>query len=64
MGTSREKTVIGWKARKEGAECAIRRERERKERRERLNEDGREIGWTKEIWKRRRDRMEKERSWV
>jgi hypothetical protein len=42
----------------------MRRERERKERREILNEDGKEIGWTKEIWKRRRDRMEKERSWV
>jgi hypothetical protein len=40
------------------------RERERKERREILNEDGREIGWTKEIWKRRSDRMEKERSGV
>jgi hypothetical protein len=26
-----------------------------------LNENGREIGWMKEIWK-RRDRMEKERN--
>jgi hypothetical protein len=37
-------------------------ERERKERGEVLNEDGREIGWMKEIWN-RRDRMEKERGW-
>jgi hypothetical protein len=36
------------------------RERERKERGEILNKDGREIGWMKEIRK-RRDRMEKER---
>jgi hypothetical protein len=36
------------------------RERERKELGEMQNEDGREIGWKKEIWK-RRDRMEKER---
>jgi hypothetical protein len=36
------------------------RERERKERGEVLNEDGRQIRRMKEIWK-RRDRMEKER---
>jgi hypothetical protein len=36
------------------------REREGKEREEILNEDGREIGWMKEI-KNRRDSMEKER---
>jgi hypothetical protein len=35
-----------------------RKERERKEREEILAEDGREIGWMKDIWK-RRDRMEK-----
>jgi hypothetical protein len=35
------------------------RERERKERGEVLNEDGREIRRMKEIWK--RDRMDKER---
>jgi hypothetical protein len=35
-----------------------RKERERKERGEILTEDGREIGWVKDIWK-RRDRMEK-----
>ncbi|KAH0820899.1 hypothetical protein GEV33_001892 [Tenebrio molitor] len=35
------------------------REKERKEREKILNEDGREIGWMKEIWK-RRDRMQKE----
>jgi hypothetical protein len=29
------------------------RERERQKRREILNEDGREIGWRKEIWKKR-----------
>jgi hypothetical protein len=27
--TRREKTDIGWKERKEGAECAVKRERER-----------------------------------
>jgi hypothetical protein len=67
---------FGRKERKECAECAMRRERqlstcgmdvakwemERKERGEILNEDGREIGWMKEIWN-RRDRMEKERGW-
>ncbi|KAH0809690.1 hypothetical protein GEV33_013099 [Tenebrio molitor] len=62
------------KKRKEGAECAMRREkqlsimwngfsemreRERKERGEILNEDRREIGWMKEIWK-RRERLEKQ----
>jgi hypothetical protein len=39
--------------------CSEMKERERKERGEILNEDGKEIGWMKEIWK-RRDRMEKE----
>jgi hypothetical protein len=29
VGTSREKTGIGWKDRKEDGECAMRRERER-----------------------------------
>jgi hypothetical protein len=68
--TRREKRGIGWKRRKEGAECAMRREREHmwngcremreggKERWE--NEDEREIRWIKEIWK-RRERIEKER---
>jgi hypothetical protein len=71
VGTRREKTGVGWEERKEGAECAMRRkrqlstcememrERERKQRGEILNEDEREIGWMKEIGK-RRDRMEKE----
>jgi hypothetical protein len=63
VGTRREKTGIGWKERKEGAECDTRREttehtwngcsemreRERKERGEILNEDGREIRWMKEM---------------
>jgi hypothetical protein len=40
--------------------CSEMRETERKERGEILNEDVREIGWMKEIWK-RRDRMEEER---
>jgi hypothetical protein len=40
--------------------CSEMRERERNERGEILNEDGREIGWMKEIWN-RRDRVEKER---
>jgi hypothetical protein len=40
--------------------CGEMREREGKERREILSEDGREIGWMKEIWK-RRERIEKER---
>jgi hypothetical protein len=71
--TRREKTSIGWKQRKEAAECAMRREtighmwngcsemreRKTKERGEIQNEDGREIEWTKEIWK-RRERMEME----
>jgi hypothetical protein len=43
VGTRREKTGIEWKERKEGE-----RERERKERGEILNKDGREIRW----WKR------------
>jgi hypothetical protein len=34
---------------------------EGKERREIRNEDGREIGWIKEIWK-RKERIEKERA--
>jgi hypothetical protein len=66
--TRREKTGIGWKERKEGAECTMRgdrqsstfgmecsemREREGKERGEILNEDGREIRWMKELWKRK-----------
>jgi hypothetical protein len=29
VGTRREKTGIGWKERKEGSECAMRRERDR-----------------------------------
>jgi hypothetical protein len=37
------------------------RERKRKEPEEILNEDGREIRWMNEIWK-RRERIEKERS--
>jgi hypothetical protein len=36
------------------------RERERKEREDIRNEDGREIRWMKEMWK-RRERIEKER---
>jgi hypothetical protein len=36
------------------------RDRERKERKEILNEDGREIRWMKEIWK-RSERIEIER---
>jgi hypothetical protein len=40
--------------------CGEMREREEKERGEILNEDGREIGWLKEVWK-RRERIEKER---
>jgi hypothetical protein len=40
--------------------CSKMRKRERKERGEILNEDGREIRWMKEIWK-RRERIEKER---
>jgi hypothetical protein len=58
VGRRREKTDIGWKEKKQGAECAMRRERqlstcgmdvvkrretERKERGEILNEDEREI---------------------
>jgi hypothetical protein len=39
--------------------CSEMRETERKERGEILNEDVREIGWMKKIWK-RRDRMEEE----
>jgi hypothetical protein len=40
--------------------CSERRERERKERGEILNEAGREIGWMKKIWN-RKDIIEKER---
>jgi hypothetical protein len=40
--------------------CSEMRERERKERGEILNGDGRETRWMKEIWK-RRERIEKER---
>jgi hypothetical protein len=58
VGTRREKTGTGCKERKEGAEM---REREGKEREEIQNEDGREIRWMKEIWK-RMERIEKERS--
>jgi hypothetical protein len=36
------------------------RKRKAKEREEILSEDGREIGWMKEVWK-RRERIEKER---
>jgi hypothetical protein len=43
--------------------CGEMRAREGKERRELLSEDGREIGWMKEIWK-RRERIEKERDGV
>jgi hypothetical protein len=76
VGTRREKTGIGWKEKKEDAECAMRRERQsstcgmnvtkwererkRKEREEILNEDGREIRWMNEIWK-RRGKIEKKR---
>jgi hypothetical protein len=41
--------------------CSEMREREGKEWEEILNEDGRETGWMKQIWK-RRERIEKERS--
>jgi hypothetical protein len=69
VGTRREKTGIGsckmcyeereiiehmWNGYSEM------RERERKKRGEILNEDGREIRWMKEIWK-RRERIEKKR---
>jgi hypothetical protein len=50
-----ERTGIGRKAKREGAECAARTMREI------LSEDGREIGWLKEMWK-RRERMENGRS--
>jgi hypothetical protein len=51
VGTRRDKTGIGRKDRKEGAECAIKKERENGEKI--LNEDGGEIRGMKEIWKRR-----------
>jgi hypothetical protein len=41
--------------------CNEMKARLRKQRGEILNEDGREIGWMKDIWT-RRDRMEKERN--
>jgi hypothetical protein len=37
------------------------RKRERKEREELQNKDGREIGWMKEIWKRRKREWKKKR---
>jgi hypothetical protein len=40
--------------------CCEMRERERTEKGEILNEDGRKIRWMKEIWK-KRERREKER---
>jgi hypothetical protein len=57
VGTRREKTAIeltGWNG------CSEIIEKERKKRGEIVNEDGREIGWMKEIWN-RRDRMVKGR---
>jgi hypothetical protein len=51
----REKTGIGWKERKEGAECA--RKKETMETKWRMEWRR----WTKEIWK-RKERIEKERS--
>jgi hypothetical protein len=71
VGTRREKTGIGWEERKEGAEYAMRRERQwstcgmdvaKWERgRERNGEKyWMETRWMKEIWK-RRERIEKER---
>jgi hypothetical protein len=42
------------------SECGEMREREGKERGQVLSEDGRKIGWMKEVWK-RRERKEKER---
>jgi hypothetical protein len=65
VGTRREKTDREWKERKEGAECAMRRERQLSTCGMDvaiLNEDGREIRWMKEIWK-RRERIEKEMCW-
>jgi hypothetical protein len=44
----------------EESDIAKQRERERKERREILNEDGKKIRWLQEIWKGRK-RIEKER---
>jgi hypothetical protein len=74
VGTTREKTGIEPKERKEGAGERNDRvhvewmrqnetEREGKERGEIQNVERREIGWMKEIWK-RKDRMEKERNGV
>jgi hypothetical protein len=71
VGTRREKTCVEWKEKKKGADCAMRREymwngcsemgeREGKERGEIQNEEGREIGWMKEIWK-RKERIEKKK---
>jgi hypothetical protein len=59
VGTRREKTDIGRKKRKEGADCARRsemRERERKERGEIQNEDGREIKWMRDMEEEEKDR--------
>jgi hypothetical protein len=53
----RKRTGIGRKEKREGAGCAARTMREI------LSEDGREIGWLKEMWKRRK-RTESERSEV
>jgi hypothetical protein len=41
--------------------CSEMRKRERKEREELQNKDGREIGWMKEIWKRRKREWKKKR---
>jgi hypothetical protein len=41
--------------------CSEMRKRERKEREELQNKDGREIGWIKEIWKRRKREWKKKR---
>jgi hypothetical protein len=49
-GETIEHTWNGW---------SERRERERKERGEILNEDGREIRWMKEIWNRKRKNRKK-----
>jgi hypothetical protein len=46
-----------WKE-KQCNRCSEMRQKERKERGEILNEDGREIRWLKEIWK-RRERIKK-----
>jgi hypothetical protein len=59
VGTRREKTVIGWKERKESAECAIRRESQLSNLAvEEWIQRGK--NWMKEIWK-RSERIKKER---